>query len=88
MTTDWTQTGAELLSNGRYAEAVECFDRALMQRPNDATALAKKGAALVVLRRTVEAVTCFQQAARLGHPQAAQALADGALERAANLQRK
>jgi tetratricopeptide (TPR) repeat protein len=71
----WTDEGIRLLQAGNYQGAVKCFNEALAKCPNDATTWAKKGAALLMLRRPNDAVVCFREAARLGNPEAAQALA-------------
>ncbi len=51
--------GSFLVDNGRYEEALEFFEQALLLRPNDPDILNKKGVALRSLGRYDEAVRCF-----------------------------
>jgi Flp pilus assembly protein TadD len=57
--------GNALYVQGRYAEAVECYRRALRHRPDDVDALNNMGAALADLGRLSDAVTCYEQALRI-----------------------
>jgi Flp pilus assembly protein TadD len=59
------ERGNALYMQGRYAEAVECYRRALRGRPDDVDALNNLGAALADLGRLADAVTCYEQALRL-----------------------
>jgi WD40 repeat protein/tetratricopeptide (TPR) repeat protein len=68
---------AQLLrSLGSWQEAIGCFDRALALNPAFNLAWFGKGFILAAhLQRYAEALVCFQEAQRLGHPQAAEATA-------------
>jgi tetratricopeptide (TPR) repeat protein len=55
----WNDEGNSLLSDGRYDEALICYDRALELNPNDAVTLGNKGAALLSLERYDEALEFF-----------------------------
>jgi Flp pilus assembly protein TadD len=57
--------GNALYMKGRYAEAVECYRRALRDRPDDVDALNNLGAALADLGRLSDAVACYEQALRI-----------------------
>jgi Flp pilus assembly protein TadD len=57
--------GNALYMQGRNAEAVECYRRALRQRPDDVDALNNLGAALANLGRLADAASCYEQALRL-----------------------
>jgi Flp pilus assembly protein TadD len=57
--------GNALYLQGRYAEAAECYRRALRQRPDDVDALNNLGAALADQGRLADAVECYQRALRL-----------------------
>jgi tetratricopeptide (TPR) repeat protein len=59
----------------RLGEALTCYDRALEINPRYAQAWFKKGAALHNAGRFEQALACFEQAQRLGDPQAAEAIA-------------
>jgi Flp pilus assembly protein TadD len=50
---------------GRYAEAAECYRRALRVKPDDVDALNNLGASLADLGRLADAVVCYQEAIRL-----------------------
>ncbi len=72
----WDNKGLALENLGRSEEALACFDRALTLNPQHASAWFNKGAVLVNrFRRVREAIACFEEAQRLGHPNAAQAIA-------------
>jgi tetratricopeptide (TPR) repeat protein len=71
----WSNKGVKLGNMGRYQEAGVCFDHAIEINPHDQVASYNKGVALVKLGRYQEAIACFEETQRLGHPQAAQAIA-------------
>ena len=72
----WNNKGLALSSiRNRREEAVACFDRAIALDPRHANAWMNKGATLAELSRFQDALACFEAAARLGHPQAAQGIA-------------
>jgi tetratricopeptide (TPR) repeat protein len=72
----WYSKGIALGSLGRSEEAIECYDRALEINPRFAEAWYNKGTALVnYFQLYLEALACFEEAQRLGFPQAAQAIA-------------
>jgi len=69
----WNNMGGELSNAGRPAEAVECYKRALEINPGYANAWFNQGTALAEgLGLYCEAAACFEQAERLGRPQAAE----------------
>jgi Flp pilus assembly protein TadD len=57
--------GNALYMQGRYAEAVECYRRALRLRPDDVDAVNNLGAALADLGQLADAAACYKQALRL-----------------------
>jgi tetratricopeptide (TPR) repeat protein len=72
----WLDRGGALVKLGRAQDALASCDRALKINPRYARAWLNKGAMLVnSFNRYREALACFEQAHRLGHPQAAQAIA-------------
>lgn len=72
----WGNKGAVFSDMRRPEEAIACYDRAIEIDPNDATAWFSKGAVLFnLVKRFSEALACFEQAGRLGNPEAAQAIA-------------
>jgi len=71
----WYSKGIALSDLGRHEEALTCYDRCLVISPHYANAWFNKGAVLVnKFKRAREAITCFEHAERLGHPNAAMAL--------------
>ena len=72
----WLNIGNALCALGQYEEALKCYDQALELDPHDIKVLFNKGAALVNgFRRYLEALGFFEEAQRLGHPRAEQAIA-------------
>jgi len=72
----WNNRGSALADLGRPAEALECFKRALEINPHFAEAWFNQGALLFNhFRHYGEALGCFEEAQRLGFPQAARAIA-------------
>ncbi|MGH9931842.1 MAG: tetratricopeptide repeat protein [Pyrinomonadaceae bacterium] len=72
----WYNKGGALVNLGRIAEALDCFGRAIEINPRLPEAWYSKGGALVNgFQRYREALVCFEEAQRLGYPQAAQAAA-------------
>ncbi len=70
----WSNKGAALAQSGQFEEALECYDRAIELKPDDAGAWNNKGIALYSLERYEEAKSALEQATRLGSPQARQLL--------------
>ena len=72
----WGNKGNALERLGHHEEALACYDRGLAINPQFVEAWFNKGAVLVnQFKRAREALPCFEQAQRLGHPNAAQAIA-------------
>ena len=72
----WYNKGGALDALGRPADAVACFDRAIELDPADAYPWFYKGMTLCKgLERFSDALPCFDEALRRGHPQAAKAQA-------------
>ncbi|MGH9821976.1 MAG: tetratricopeptide repeat protein [Blastocatellia bacterium] len=67
--------GNSLAALGRFDEAIESYDRAIGISPLYEDAWHNKGAALWHLARFREALPCFEEAQRLGHPNAREAIA-------------
>jgi tetratricopeptide (TPR) repeat protein len=61
----WYKKGNSLYSLGRFAESIECYDRALEITPQYADAWLNKGNSLVSLRRFGEAIKCYDKALRI-----------------------
>jgi len=59
---DWYQKGLDLAAQNRYGEAVEAYNRALVDKPNDADLWLYKGFALGELGRWDEAISAYDQA--------------------------
>jgi tetratricopeptide (TPR) repeat protein len=58
---DLIKKGTSLVEDGKYEEALECFENALALNPNDPNILNKKGVALRSLGRHDEAIECFNR---------------------------
>ena len=58
----WVNEGVKLAEQGKYSEALRCFDRALEINPKDAFAWVGKGIVLNGLSRHEEALRCFERA--------------------------
>ena len=72
----WSNKGVSLSNLGRSEEALTCYDHALTLNPRHADAWYNKGAVLAgSFQRYHEALACFEEAQKLGDPQAAQAIA-------------
>ena len=65
MVTDWIQTGVGLLQTGQYQRALECFEQAVLQHPNDADAWLYKATALIRLQRYAESRVSYHRALAL-----------------------
>lgn len=69
----WYNKGVALYALNRAQESMKCFELALEINPRDEKSWLKKGTVLFrKLRRSHEALACFEEAKRLGHPQAEQ----------------
>jgi len=72
----WSDKAVVLDNLRRFEEALACYDRALAINPQYAVAWFNKGAAFLNgLGNAQEAIPCFEEAQRLGHPNAADAIA-------------
>lgn len=69
----WRLKGVELAEQGRHAEALKCYDRALTLAPEDVQVWHDKGSCLAELGRNEEALECFEHSLRI-HPGYAMAL--------------
>ncbi|MGI0073663.1 MAG: tetratricopeptide repeat protein [Nitrosotalea sp.] len=58
---DMIKKGTSLVEDGKYEEALECFENALALNPNDPNILNKKGVVLRSLGRYGEAIECFNR---------------------------
>jgi tetratricopeptide (TPR) repeat protein len=72
----WVNRGLTLGELQRPEEALACFEQALLLNPRLEQAWFNKGVTLFnVLERYAEALTCFQEAERLGNTQATEGIA-------------
>lgn len=72
----WLKKGEALGAMGRRLDEVLCYERALEINPRNATAWYDKASLLCSsLHRYSEAMSCFEQAHKLGHPRAAEGVA-------------
>ena len=58
----WTDRGWTLGLLGKYQEAIDCFDKAIMINPENLKALRGKGSVLGRLEKYEEAIDCFDKA--------------------------
>ncbi|MCK9267865.1 MAG: tetratricopeptide repeat protein, partial [Alkaliphilus sp.] len=61
----WHYKGMALFQEGKYTEAIECFDKAIAIDPNYTSVWNTKGWALKELERYSEAIECFDKAISL-----------------------
>ncbi|TSA18290.1 MAG: tetratricopeptide repeat protein [Nitrosopumilales archaeon] len=54
--------GVSFLEDGKYEEALDCFEKILLSNPNDPNIWNKKGVALRSLGRYDEAIESFNKA--------------------------
>jgi len=59
---EWINEGVKLAEQGKFEEALKCFERALEIDPKDAAAWYNKGNALYDLGRYEEAIECYDRA--------------------------
>jgi len=64
--TDWIKKGADLHRQGRFDEAIECYDKAIELDPELVTAWINKAASLHSLGRFDEAIHCCDKAIEQG----------------------
>lgn len=70
----WLRSGTDSLNARHAAGAVDCFDRVLKLNPDDRNTWALKGAALFLSGSVAQALACFEEAERLGHPRTKRAI--------------
>ncbi len=58
---DLIKKGSSLVEDGKYEEALECFETALSINPNDPDIWNKKGIVLRSMGRYDEAIECFNK---------------------------
>lgn len=61
----WASRGVALRRSGRYAQALESYDRAIALKPDDALIWNNRGVALLGLGRFQDALAAFEQALKL-----------------------
>ncbi len=61
-TQDILKKGMDFLEDGKYEEALDCFEKILVSNPNDPDVWNKKGVALRSLGRYDEAIESFNKA--------------------------
>jgi len=59
--------GISLLDDGKYEEALDCFDKILSSNPNSPDVWNKKGVALRSMGRYDEAIECFNKSLEISH---------------------
>jgi len=59
---DWFNKGNALYKQGKYAEAIKCYDKAIESNPKHAEAWWSKGHALGNLGKEDEALKCLEKA--------------------------
>lgn len=62
MLESWQEKGVKLAQQGKYREAIECFDKAISENSSDYKALINKGKALYALDSYEEALKCYDKA--------------------------
>jgi Flp pilus assembly protein TadD len=62
---EYSTRGAQLHNQGRYQEALDCYDKALALNPEDATAWMNGGLALFALGKDNQALKCLNKAVKL-----------------------
>lgn len=65
MAIKWNNKGFALASQGKYSEAIECFDKAIAIAPNYATAWNNKGYMFYLQGKYSEAIECYDKALEL-----------------------
>ena len=53
--------GDSYLQNGRYSEALKCFDMILTSNPDDVKTLMSRAETLTALEKNSEAIECFEK---------------------------
>jgi Flp pilus assembly protein TadD len=60
----WSNKGVVFFSQGKYDEAIKCYDEAIRLDPNNSEFWHHKGIVLKALGRTTEADACLCQSRR------------------------
>ncbi len=68
----WLKKGDDLYDQGKFDEAISCYDNAIGKDPKNKLAWVNKGAALLELMKSDEAISCFDKATEL-YPKSAEA---------------
>ena len=53
--------GCDLVTKGKYTEAIECYDKVLAVNPDDEHVIGSKGDALLSLGKPKDAMECFDK---------------------------
>lgn len=61
-TQEMMKKGLSFLEDGKYEDALDCFEKILSSNPNNSDIWNKKGVALRSLGRYDEAIECFNKA--------------------------
>ena len=62
---DWLKEGNDYFDKGNYSKAIECYDKAIALKPNDAVVYYNKGLTLYNLGKYQEAIACYDKAIEL-----------------------
>ncbi|OPY50739.1 MAG: lipoprotein NlpI [Methanosaeta sp. PtaU1.Bin112] len=68
----WVKKGDDLFDQGKYNEAISCYDNAIEKDPKNKLAWVNKGAALLELMESDDAISCFDKVTEL-YPKSAEA---------------
>jgi tetratricopeptide (TPR) repeat protein len=68
----WLKKGDDLYDQGKFDEAISCYDNAIGKDPKNKLAWVNKGAALLELMKSDEAISCFDKVTEL-YPKSAEA---------------
>jgi len=68
----WLKKGDDLYDQGKFDEAISCYDNAIEKDPKNKLAWMNKGAALLELMKSDEAISCYDRVTEL-YPKSAEA---------------